>query len=250
MKKITKILSFCLSGLVALAILGAPAHAQEDDTKVKGPKLEQGIDYFAVLKTSKGDIVVDLSEGEAPVTVRNFVNLAEGTKPYKDPESNQVSIEPYYENVIFHRVIDGFMIQSGDPTGTGRGGPGYTIVDEQNSTLSFTQDEYVMAMANTGRPNSGAAQFFITDEGQHPAYAQLSGKYTIFGKVVEGQNNVDAIAGVEVTTQPGGGEKSRPVNPPVLQTVDILRVGEGQTWSDVLASEGATEAPAPESATE
>ncbi len=130
--------------------------------------LDPGKDYRATFVTGQGDIVVDLLEDESPITVNNFVFLAR---------------QGFYDNTSFHRVISGFMAQGGDPTGTGTGGPGYTIPDETDNGLVFDQPG-LLAMANTGAPDSGGSQFFITYE----ARPQLNGDYTIFGRVLEGMD--------------------------------------------------------------
>ena len=151
--------------------------------------------YTAVLATSAGPITVELLPAEAPNTVNNFVFLAQ---------------QGFYDNVIFHRTIPGFMIQGGDPTGTGRGGPGYRFADE---TVQRKYDRGIVAMANAG-PNTNGSQFFI----MHADY-DLPPNYTIFGQTVAGLETVDAIA--TAPTQPGG-EGSKPVNPVVIQSVEIV----------------------------
>jgi len=128
--------------------------------------------YKATISTSRGDIVVELSAQNAPKTVNNFVFLAR---------------QGYYDGVTFHRVIDNFMIQGGDPTGTGRGGPGYKFEDEvKNNPLKH--ETGVISMANAG-PGTNGSQFFIT----HSPQSHLNGKHTVFGKVVQGQDVVDSI---------------------------------------------------------
>lgn len=157
-------------------------------------QLEADKSYGAVLHTNKGDITVDLFEGESPATVNNFVFLAQ---------------QGYFTNVPFHRIIKGFMIQGGDPTGTGRGGPGYKFADEP------VKRDYVrgtLAMANAG-PNTNGSQFFI----MHQNY-NLPKNYTIFGIVTDGLDVVDAIA--EVATR--GAERSTPNEPITLESVDIV----------------------------
>jgi cyclophilin family peptidyl-prolyl cis-trans isomerase len=159
-------------------------------------QLEQGKDYRATIHTSMGDIVVDLFETETPITVNNFVFLAQ---------------QGFYTNVPFHRIMKGFMIQTGDPTGTGAGGPGYRFEDEP------VQRDYVkgtLAMANAG-PNTNGSQFFITH-----ADAGLPKNYTIFGEVTEGMDVVDAIASVPVSAS-ARGEPSVPNEPVTLESVEI-----------------------------
>ena len=162
---------------------------------------------FATLHTTSGDIRIELFPNHAPTTVRNFVGLATGTQAWKDPRTGAERTEPLYDGVIFHRVIPDFMIQGGDPLGTGTGGPGYTFDDEIHPELAFTEP-YLLAMANagkrrdpiTGRPaGTNGSQFFITVA----ATAWLTGKHTIFGKVVDEDSKrvVDAIAGVATGAQ-------------------------------------------------
>jgi len=161
--------------------------------------LEEGKDYGAIIKTSKGDIVVDLYEDKAPATVNNFVFLAN---------------EGYYSNVPFHRIISGFMIQTGDPTGTGAGGPGYRFADELPTDLNYTRG--TLAMANAG-PNTNGSQFFI-------CHADLTNglpkNYSIFGTVTEGIDVVDAIATVQVGRSRSG-EMSNPLEPVSITSVEI-----------------------------
>ena len=147
---------------------------------------------FATLETTMGNIRIQLYETESPKTVENFVGLATGEKEWKDPVSGEAMTgKPYFEGIIFHRVIPDFMIQTGDPTGTGMGGPGYNIPDEFDSRLKFDRPG-VLGMANSG-PNTGGSQFFIT----HRDTSHLNGKHTIFGQVVEGQDIVVAMAAVD-----------------------------------------------------
>ncbi len=127
--------------------------------------------YIATLRTDKGDIVIELAAEKAPITVNNFVNLAK---------------QGYYTDSTFHRVLPDFMAQGGDPTGTGTGGPGYTIEDE---FTDLVHDRGVLSMANTGRPNTGGGQWFIT----LVPTPHLDGKHAVFGKVVEGMDVVDSL---------------------------------------------------------
>ena len=151
--------------------------------------------YSAVINTSAGAITVELLTGDAPATVNNFVFLAR---------------EGFYDGVIFHRTIPGFMIQGGDPTGTGAGGPGYRFADEP---VQRPYTRGVMAMANAG-PNTNGSQFFL----MHADYP-LPPNYTIFGQAVSGLETIDAIA--TAPTRPGG-ENSSPVTPAVIQSVEII----------------------------
>jgi cyclophilin family peptidyl-prolyl cis-trans isomerase len=160
-------------------------------------QIDQSKQYQAVLETSAGNITIELNAGQTPITVNNFVFLAK---------------EDFYDNTIFHRVLDGFMIQGGDPEGTGAGGPGYRFEDE-----SFT-GEYsrgIVAMANAG-PNTNGSQFFI----MHQDYS-LPANYVIFGQVTDGMKVVDAIATAPVTTSPSG-ERSKPINPVTIKNVQII----------------------------
>ena len=170
-------------------------------------------DLYATLKTNRGDIVIELFPNHAPKTVENFVGLAEGTQQWKDPKTGAASNAPFYDGLIFHRVIDGFMIQGGCPNGDGRGGPGYTFKDEFHPELAFTKP-YLLAMANAG-PGTNGSQFFITTA----ATTWLNNKHTIFGEVAdqESRDVVDAIG----TTAVGPGD--RPIDPVVIESVEITR---------------------------
>jgi peptidyl-prolyl cis-trans isomerase A (cyclophilin A) len=172
---------------------------------------------YAVLKTNLGDITIQLFPNHAPKTVRNFVELAEGTREYTDPNTGKPGSGPYYDGTIFHRIIGGFMIQAGDPLGQGYGGPGYTFDDEIHPDLRFDR-KYLLAMANAGvrggRGTNGS-QFFITTS----TPAHLNGKHTIFGEVSDEASKkvVDEIGNVR--TGPG----DRPLQDVVLQSVTIER---------------------------
>ncbi|MGI5201349.1 peptidylprolyl isomerase [Spirillospora sp. CA-108201] len=154
-------------------------------------------ELFATIKTNHGDILIKLFPNHAPKTVQNFAGLADGTREWTDPRTGQPGQGPLYNGVIFHRVISGFMIQSGDPTGTGTGGPGYQFDDEIHPDLQFTKP-YLLAMANAdkrkrrGTRGTNGSQFFIT-AGPTP---HLNGRHTIFGEVADAasQKVVDAIA--------------------------------------------------------
>ena len=176
----------------------------------KEPKLTPGT--YARFSTTEGEFTVRLFEDRAPITVANFTGLAEGTK---DPSTGKPGqAKPFYDGLVFHRIIEGFMIQGGDPQGTGRGGPGYTFADEFDRKLVFDRPG-LLAMANRG-PNTNGSQFFIT----LAATEWLNGKHTIFGEVVEGMDVVRKIGSVK--TGPG----DRPVTPVVVQTLTIVRVNE------------------------
>lgn len=165
----------------------------------------------ATLHTNHGDIVIGLFDDFAPRTVANFVGLATGEKEYRDMESGQLSHEPFYDGTIFHRVIDGFMIQGGDPSGTGRGGPGYQFDDEFYPGLVFDRP-YLLAMANAGR-NTNGSQFFITVA----PTPHLNMRHTIFGAVADeaSQAVVDAIAAVPTSRM------DRPIDEVVITSVEI-----------------------------
>ncbi|NJP66734.1 peptidylprolyl isomerase [Streptomyces sp. ventii] len=161
----------------------------------------------AVINTSEGPVTVELFPEEAPRTVDNFLGLADGSKNWDGQEGDA----PLYEDVIFHRVIDGFMIQGGDPEGTGMGGPGYQFEDEFSDDLAFDRP-YLLAMANSG-PNTNGSQFFITVE----PTPHLTGMHTIFGEVTDADSQavVDAIAGT--ATEPG----DKPVEDIVIESIDF-----------------------------
>lgn len=165
----------------------------------------------ATLHTNRGDIVVELFGNHAPKTVANFAGLADGSKDYSQPNAAGGAEGPFYDGSVFHRVISGFMIQGGDPTGTGRGGPGYRFEDEFHPELQFDRP-YLLAMANAG-PGTNGSQFFIT-VGPTP---HLNRRHTIFGEVTDAasQKVVDAIA----TTPTGPGD--RPVDAVVIESVEI-----------------------------
>ena len=169
-------------------------------------------DLQAVLHTNHGDIQVDLYEDRAPKTVANFVGLATGKRPWKDPQSGETKNDPFYDGIIFHRIIDGFMLQGGDPTGTGRGGPGYKFADEFHPELRH-DEAGVLSMANSG-PDTNGSQFFIT-LGPTP---HLDDKHAVFGKVVGGMDVVEKIG--SVPTDSG----DRPREDVVIESVDVQRV--------------------------
>jgi len=145
---------------------------------------------YATLVTSKGTIRVRLLPDHAPKTVDNFVGLATGAKEWRDPRDGKKKNEPMYDGTVFHRVIPEFMIQGGDPTGTGTGGPGYEFEDEVAGGPGFSKPGY-LAMANAG-PGTNGSQFFITEA----PTTWLTGKHTIFGEVIEGMEVVNEIARV------------------------------------------------------
>ena len=175
----------------------------------------------ATIHTTHGDITVELFKQRAPRTVENFIGLASGADDYdstpvepgsgawEDPESGEKRIDPLYEGVPFHRIIDEFMIQGGDPTGTGRGGPGYQFEDEFHDELSH-DGAGILSMANSG-PNTNGSQFFITLDAQ----PHLDGKHAVFGHVIEGMDVIEEIGSVPT------GRKDDPREDVEIESVDI-----------------------------
>jgi len=168
---------------------------------------------YATLNTSEGKIVCRLFEKEAPLTVKNFIDLSEGKRQWKDHVSGKSGSGPLYSGTIFHRVIPKFMIQGGDPSGTGMGGPGYKFQDETKGSPHKFDKEGKLAMANSG-PNTNGSQFFVTVA----PTPWLTGNHTIFGEVVEGQDVAEKIANVP------RGRQDRPNKDVVLQSVTIERI--------------------------
>jgi len=186
---------------------GEVKHQPIQPTEGISPPVEKGLpamqidktkQYQAILKTSVGDITISLNAGQTPITVNNFVVLAKRN---------------FYNKTIFHRVIKGFMIQGGDPDGNGTGGPGYRFADEPFEG-DYTRG--TVAMANSG-PNTNGSQFFIMQEDR-----PLPKNYVIFGKVISGMDVVDKIAAAPVKVNPNGGENSTPVDPVVVNAVQII----------------------------
>ncbi|MET9414275.1 peptidylprolyl isomerase [Streptomyces klenkii] len=167
---------------------------------------------YATLKTNQGDIEIRLFPDHAPKTVKNFVELAKGERAWINPETGQKTTDKLYDGTVFHRVIEGFMIQGGDPLGNGTGGPGYKFADEFHPDLAFTKP-YLLAMANAG-PGTNGSQFFITVS----PTTWLTRKHTIFGEVTDDASKkvVDAIA----TTQTNP-RTDRPVNDVVIESVVV-----------------------------
>ena len=163
----------------------------------------------ATLRTNQGPIVIRLLPDHAPRTVRNFVDLAQGGREWTDPRTGRVTTGRLYDGTIFHRVIPNFMIQGGDPLGTGTGGPGYQFADEFHPKLQFDRP-YLLAMANAG-PGTNGSQFFITTV----PTPHLNRRHTIFGEVIQGQEVVDQIS----HTATDG--RDRPVKDVVLESVEI-----------------------------
>lgn len=167
---------------------------------------------YATFQTNHGAVVCQLFEKDAPITVKNFVDLAEGNKEYTDPRNGEKKKGRYYDVTIFHRVIPDFMIQGGDPSGTGRGDPGYRFQDEFKPHLKFDQPGR-LAMANAG-PGTNGSQFFITEVPTE----YLNNKHTIFGRVVAGADVVKKIARVPRD------RSDKPQQPAVIEKVTIERV--------------------------
>ncbi len=213
MKKLTfkifsllTVLLVCITAIAASACKSSSSATTSVHTQTWSAAPAMQIDlsktYTAVFDTSLGTFKVQLFTSLAPKTVNNFVFL-----------SNQ----KFYDGTIFHRIMKTFMIQSGDPTGTGMGGPGYTIPDEL--PVKYSYDPGIVAMANTGRANSGGSQFFICT-GTVAANLNQNPIYTEFGKVIEGMDVVQKIAAVSVVAS-SSGELSKPVTPPVIKTITI-----------------------------
>jgi peptidyl-prolyl cis-trans isomerase A (cyclophilin A) len=201
-----KMKTFEMIGALVMISATAAAQAPSSDT----PKYPPGL--YAVINTSVGAITAQLYEKDTPVTVRAFVGLARGTQPWLDPKTRKTATHPLYENLIFHRVIPDFMIQTGDPTATGAYDCGFKLPDEFLPGLKFDRPGRV-AMANAG-PGTAACQFFITED----KYAAGNGKYTIFGQVVDGQRLVSKISHVIRDS------KDKPTFPMKLINISIMRV--------------------------
>jgi peptidyl-prolyl cis-trans isomerase A (cyclophilin A) len=194
-----------LVGLLAALAVAFLALSQDRDDAAPPADAEP---QFATLVTSKGDIKIRLMPQTAPKTVENFVGLATGEKEWTDPRTGQKTMAPLYNNTIFHRVIPEFMIQGGDPLGTGTGGPGYQFEDETEGGPSFDKPG-LLAMANSG-PDTNGSQFFITvSEPTH-----LNGRHTIFGEVVDGQSVAEEISKVPTAAD-------KPLEDVVLREVRI-----------------------------
>lgn len=168
---------------------------------------------YATFHTSEGDIVCRLFEQDAPKTVANFVELAEGKREWTHPVSNKKSTDRLYDGTVLHRVIPKFMIQGGDPAGTGFGGPGYKFEDETKGAPHRFDKAGKLAMANSG-PNTNGSQFFITVA----PTPWLTGNHTIFGEVVEGQDIADKISELDRD------RSDKPRNPVVIERVEIEQV--------------------------
>lgn len=189
MKKIVMCLTLALVFMTTACAAGSFWDFKKDEGEGKVAN------RIAVFDTNMGEFEVELFEDKTPITTKNFIDLAQ---------------EGFYDEVIFHRIIDGFMIQGGDPTGTGMGGPGYTIEDEFTPELTH-ESEGMLSMANTGRPHTGGSQFFIT----LAATPWLDGHHTVFGKVIKGMEVVREIGHVKT------GPQDRPVHDVVINKITI-----------------------------
>lgn len=189
MKKIVMCLTLALVFMTTACAAGSFWDFKKDEGEIKVTN------RIAVFDTNMGEFEIELFEDKTPITTKNFIDLAQ---------------EGFYDGVIFHRIIDGFMIQGGDPTGTGMGGPGYTIEDEFTPELTH-ESEGILSMANTGRPHTGGSQFFIT----LAATPWLDGHHTVFGKVIKGMEVVREIGHVKT------GPQDRPVHDVVINKITI-----------------------------
>jgi peptidyl-prolyl cis-trans isomerase A (cyclophilin A) len=174
---------------IAMFALSAQTGGQLTPPPPGSPAREPGL--YVRFETTMGNITAKLFEAEAPKNVKSFVDLAEGRKAFKDPATGQMVRRPLYNGVTFHRVIPGFMLQTGDPTGTGAYDAGFTVPDEYTPSLRYDRPGR-LGVANIGQPNTGSCQFFITEV----PTPHLNNKHTIFGQVVEGQDLVPKIANV------------------------------------------------------
>jgi cyclophilin family peptidyl-prolyl cis-trans isomerase/predicted small lipoprotein YifL len=186
----------------------APAASEDNEkptswSEAPAMAIDPAKSYTAKFQTSKGNFEVELFADSAPITVNNFVFLAR---------------QGFYEGVTFHRIVETFMIQTGDPLGTGTGGPGYTIQDELENTSTYKYEPGILAMARTRAPNSAGSQFFICTGLDA---STLTPDYAIFGKVVEGMETVNAIAKTPVGTGHGG-EQSKPLETVTIQKIEIV----------------------------
>lgn len=214
MRRITGFIAFSL----VLGLAGAAEAAKDDPKPISLKKALEGLEgkgeLRAKLETSKGPIIVKLHEKLAPRTVANFVGLARGKQPFKDSKTHEVKTKNFYDGVIFHRVIPSFMIQTGDPTGTGRGGPGYKFPDEFFPSLVHDKPG-ILSMANSG-PGTNGSQFFITER----PTPHLDNRHSVFGEVVEGMDVVRKIARVK------RGAADKPEQDVVIEKVTIFRAGD------------------------
>jgi peptidyl-prolyl cis-trans isomerase A (cyclophilin A) len=206
-----QLITVALAGWVTFA--GVLPVKAEEKKGGKAPMMKSAGEMFARFETSEGNFKVKLFPAEAPKTVANFVDLARGTKEFVDPKTGQKTKRPFYDGLVFHRVIPDFMIQGGDPIGNGTGGPGYSFEDETSSPRGFDKVG-ILAMANAG-PNTNGSQFFVTTA----KTPWLNKRHTIFGEVVEGYDVVEKISKVE---RDGN---DRPVKPVTITRVVIEEGG-------------------------
>ena len=200
---------FALSWMAAVPLAGTTSQ-DKDKKDDKEKKLEAGT--YAKFDTTEGKFTIKLADKDAPKTVANFVGLAEGTKEWTDPRTGQKVKKPFYNGLIFHRIIDGFMIQGGDPLGVGTGGPGFQFADEFSPKLRHSK-EGMLSMANAG-PNTNGSQFSITlGPTEH-----LDNKHSVFGEVIDGMDVVRKIGKVRK------GANDKPVTPVVIKALTIERV--------------------------
>lgn len=214
---------------VLVAILGSALLAQTPPAPQASPAKparEDGL--YAVMTTTQGTITFRLFEKETPITVRNFRGLVRGTREFRDPKTGAMVKRPFYNGIIFHRVIPGFMIQVGDPTAIGNYDAGYTIPDEFVPTLKFDVPGRV-GMANIGQPHTGSTQFFITDG----TPTHLNGHHTIFGQVTEGQDVVKKIANMPRDAN------DKPNTPVKIVSIKLERVGPPPTPPTAAAKKAA-----------
>lgn len=221
----TRVLFRYLLAMVVALALPVAASAQQPAYD-RGPELDDSVDYYALIKTNHGDFAIKLFPDIAPITVRNFVNLAEGTREYRDISSGERTTgRPFYDGLTFHRVISGFMVQAGCPRGNGTGDPGYRFRDEFDPSVNFDRPG-LLAKANSGA-NTNGSQFFITEV----PTPHLNQKHTIFGELVSGSDGLDLvkkIAGVPKNS------RDVPNEPVVMEQVIIKRLPKGTPSNEAL----------------
>ena len=214
---------------LAAALLPLTTFAQGKFMKLAS----EGKDLYATLDTTQGEIVIRFFSKDAPKTVANFVGLAAGEKEFTDPSTGKATRKPFYDGLVFHRVIPDFMIQGGDPLGQGYGGPGYKFEDDFQSGRKFDKVG-ILAMANSG-PATNGSQFFITTS----TPAHLSGKHTIFGEVISGYD-----VAVKISTVPTGAG-NKPNTPVVMKKVTISETAPGAKKAAAPAPAAKDGKPAP-----
>lgn len=216
---------FLLAALASPGVSFAADKPKKETKAAKPAAMSLGPGTYATFETTLGKIACKLFEDKAPKTVANFTELAEGKKEWTDPKTGKQVKKKFYDGLIFHRVIPGFMIQGGDPLGKGTGGPGYKFDDEFDASLRFSKPGK-LAMANAG-PNTNGSQFFITVA----ATDWLNDRHTIFGEVVEGQDVVDKITSAQRDA------RDMPLKPIVMKKVVIKRIKAPKT-KEVAAKDG------------